>query len=401
MRLIATVLAGVIVGGILAGCPNGSQTGGTAHPDVLRQVGLQYYWRMAQPLGEGETVRRIYLMDENVYLISNRNRIYAIDASLGIPKWSAEVAIPGQTVFRPYHADNMSLTEKPSSVGEMIGYVSAKRPKVFNAAVINTSDQVLVFDRTSGRLYRQIRFDDFVANRGGAADTMSFFVGATNGKFYGYSLNEAARAWSLSAGDKLVTAPVEQYRGRVFVAGGDFGLYSARTGIVGEGVWRQQLDGPVRAAFHVDARGCYVPCDDNRLYAFDALTGMRQWVFHCEGPCRAPVQVGERTVFQYAEGDGLYAVNIVNGHKRWRMPEGRRVLAVMKGEAYVLDDAGQLRVTDEILGKMRHTVSLTGLTLFADNCTVAAVYAATADGHVYCLRGPDAGRLTADMLKGK
>jgi len=140
------------------------------------------------------------------------------------------------------------------------------------------------------------------------------------------------------------------------------------------------------------------------VYAFSLSGGEPIWRFTCQGPLIDAIQVSENSVFQYARGDKLYAISPANGKMRWAMPHGRRVLACMPVSdipmAYVLGASRNLLVVDEILGKVRASIPLTGCDRFADNTTAPAVYLGSSDGRLYCLRQLGAGRLTADILKG-
>ena len=123
--------------------------------------------------------------------------------------------------------------------------------------------------------------------------------------------------------------------------------------------------------------------------------------FVCEGPLRDPVQVAEYTIFQFARRDKFYAVNLVTGKQRWDLPEGRKALAVMDGEVYVLSDSNAMLIVDEMLGTVKTALPLTGWELFAGNTDKPAIYVASRSGKVACIRKLSTGRLTPDLLRQK
>jgi len=150
----------------------------------------------------------------------------------------------------------------------------------------------------------------------------------------------------------------------------------------------------------VDRRGCFVPCEDNRLYAFDGLTGAELWEpFICQGPLRDPIQVGANTIFQYAHGDQFYAINLVNGKERWHKADPRLVMAATGGNVYLLDKSRNLLIVNEILGTVKASLPMTGMDVFARNTDASAMYTATRDGRVFCIRLLSAGHMTPDDLK--
>jgi hypothetical protein len=69
--------------------------------------------------------------------------------------------------------------------------------------------------------------------------------------------------------------------------------------------------------------------------------------------------------------------------------------------AYIVDNARNLLVVDEILGKIQVTIPLTGVNLFADNtsASASAIYLGNTAGRLVCLRQIGAEHLTPEMLK--
>jgi len=401
-----------------AGCQRQPVPVSLTHASVLAKAGLESYWQMRLELREDEKVQGLFLRDENLYCLTSLNDLIAIDAARGVRKWTRSIAEPGVTVYAPCHGNGVAMREKPPGMEEILLRPAPELLKSFDLVVINTPDCALAFERDSGKLLRKIDFhrrpDEFSANTPGACDGEYYYVGATNGRCYAYRLNEGLIAWILRTNDVMTAAPRWRRVGetnRVFFASEDAELYVAKAGDRLSTVWPPvgsrdwpAMAGPVVADFHVDDRACFIPCVQRRVYAFSLSGGEPIWRFTCQGPLVDAIQVSENSVFQYAQGDRLYAISPANGTMRWSMPNGRRVLACMPERnvpmAYVLDAAGSLLVVDEILGKVRASIPLTGCDRFADNTSAPALYLGAADGRLYCLRQLGAGRLTADILKG-
>ena len=449
MRAISKCVAIIAMCTAAAGCKP-SVFEGVPDPDSLEGANLQYYWQYTLEARSGDSLKWIALLDENIYCMSTRNRLTAIDAATGVRKWTYADIDPNDIVFTPLaHVSGMRLTREIQGVAAIMGRDASpridremlKRVKLseildrssgkadiallpskasqvdsFDAVMINTNYYVTVLDRATGAVRRHIPFDSpgntpgatFTANTAGCSDGRYFFAGGTGGRYTGgryhaIALQEALHAWSLST-DDIITAPLAYHNGRVFVASEDHHLYSAQVGTQGKKVWTQKLDGSVIGQIHADARGCFVPCQDNRLYAFDAMAGSPLWdPYVCVGPLSQGTQVGEDSIFQYADRDGMYAINVANGRKRWHTPSNSpcKVVAVIGGMVYLVHgQAAQLQIVDELLGKAKHAIDLRGSVMFARNATMPAVYLATADGRIFCIRLRSAGRLTEQMLRG-
>ena len=390
---------------LLAGCPAPSREGpapggefrGVVHPDVLAKADLQYYWAIRVALDPGERIVKLHRLDEHLYCLTDRNRMIAVDAQRGLPKWSVEVGPLDESVFRPAHCDEARVPTKVVGIAEMLHPGRSAPIEPFDAVFVNTVHYVLILRRTDGRIMRKIPFG-FASDSAGCADPDMYYVGGIDGKFHGFSLREAIHIWSLAA-EKAITVPMVRVASNIYAASRDGNLYCARAARIRRQHWRQKMMGPVTAAFHVDTRGCFVPCEDGRLYAFDALSGQNLWdPFVCQGPLQRPVQVAKNTIFQYAKDDKFYAINLANGKPRWSLPQARKVLAVLKGDAYLLDARRTLLVVDEMLGKVKTSLPMTGFGLFLGNTTAPGIYTATADGRLFCIRHKSAGYLSIEML---
>ncbi len=393
MRWLTVCLCVVLVGISLAGCTEPQ----ILHEDVLTNVGLQTYWELQLTLAPDESIAEIHRVDETLYCLTDLNNLIVVDALTGLRKWTRRIAQSGQTVFAPTHADRVMLTEKVIGVAEIMDPSKAPAPNIYDTVMINTLSHVLVIDRTNGRVIRKIAFD-FSANTNGSSDGRYFYVGSTRGWYYAIRLAEAVKGWWLSA-DGMISAPVKEFGGRLYVADEAGNFIITTTGRKGEKLRTVKLSGSVTAEFHVDALGCFVPSDDNRLYAFD-LAGNRLWEqpFVCQGPLRQGVQVVNDTIFQFASDDKFYAIDRRTGQARWSHPTARRVLAAADGEVYLLNGSNSLLVVDELLGTVKASFPMTGWDLLLSNSS-SALYVATTEGRLACIRKISAGRLTPQMLK--
>jgi len=405
MRRLA-IMAGMAVAlSALAGCGRLVATdplAGEVTPDVLAKMGLEYYWRsvpMPMDAKDGEKISRLWRLDENVYALTTQNRLIAVDAITGRLKWDYPVAKPVVKVFAPCHANGV-IVDPREAAKVLDGAPRGPKLKLTDAVVVNTLSRVLVINRGNGELVRELKLKRFVANSPGASDGNFFYVGAINGWYHAVRLCDGIIEWTRSTGDMISAAPVWR-GGRLAVASQDGQLYMIQPGIMTQKrLWAEPTDGPLTAGFVVDDRGCFVPSQDYKLYAFDVDTGRELWTpFRTQGPLRQAVQIGQRSAFQYAENDRFYALDIGSGRKRWDMPDGRMVLATSGQHVFVLNNKNRLLKVHESLGRTEVAVPLNGLEVFVPNAAGDTIYAATADGRIVCLRPLDAGHLTVDMLR--
>jgi outer membrane protein assembly factor BamB len=385
------VAATVAVSALLfaGGCgPAGDET---FAPPVLEGTSLQYYWHLPVTLESGETVEKLHLLDNNLYLMTNRQRLIALDAKRGLTRWSYLVTDRlDEPVFRPWHT--------PAPVTIPVEFQDGRQEVTFNGVVLNTIERMILLDRDTGGEMRN-RPLGHPANGGGASDGMNFYYGGVSGRYLCIGLRYGVTVWQKQTGS-LITAPVVYDSDHLFVASEDHKFYCTKVAGLGEKIWTQQLGGSAVTEFHAGGRGCYVPCEDGRLYAFQPFSGERLWEpFICRKPLVDPPQVAQNMVFQYARGDTFYAIDIASGAMVWSKPEGRMVMGILGKDVYLLDADRDLQVVDIASGEVSERIPLRKLDLFLPNTTTEALYAATRDGHVYCLRRASSERMSLDVLR--
>jgi outer membrane protein assembly factor BamB len=416
MRATALLLTTAAMCVFLLGChPTTGPADETSNPvavesgpsdvELLAEVGLRYYWSLPLKLNGSDRISRLYQVDENVYALTEMNMLIGISARTGVPMWRHEVTTPGLTVFDPVHADEVPLPKEVVGIEGVLDPSKAVDALPIDLVMINTITDLTVLNRRTGELMRSktdVPFK-FAANSAGTTDGKSFFVGAASGEVVAMRFAEAIRGWYVTT-DEMISAPPTYYNDQVYVASREMGAYkffAIQFNPDTRVQWSQIIGGQVVAPFYVGPRGCYVACDDMRIYAFDPDSGEKLWEqpFTCRGPARQGIQISEQTAFQYAENDRLYAIHLFTGEKRWDMVDGRSVLAVMDQNVYVLDKDRNLVVVDEMTGEVTTTIDMSNFDLFVPNTTTPAIFVGQRGGEMRCIRRISDGHLTIEDLR--
>jgi outer membrane protein assembly factor BamB len=373
---------------------------------TLAKANLQYYWKMERKdvaLQEGEFINIIYKLDENLYAVTNLDRLICIDKDRGLLKWSYTIRTNGERIFRPSEtAKEVTLARRPPSTTQIVNKAAYNDPTRFHLVVINTTTHLFVLDRDNGDLIRDIKLP-FAAATGTATDGPYAFIATAEGNYTAILLDEAAPIWSLGTNSSVNVAPAVG-SGLVYVGGTDGVIRTARTSREAHPEWHATLGAAINGPLAVTEKVCLVPCDDFRLYAFQPTTGVPLWKqpFIAKDEIHDPPQVGDSTIFQYVRADKFYAINLASGMKRWESTTPMAVLAPKMDKTdnnvYLLGKGNNLEVADEILGAVKQRLPLSGFDLYVANTNSPAIYVGNHNGFLACIRLLSAGYIKPSDL---
>jgi outer membrane protein assembly factor BamB len=375
---------------LASGCQDKASTVSVSKAD-LTAVSLEYRWATPVATPPGHRVRDIWLMDENLYILTDQNLLMAFDAVRGLPRWSRDIALGDNEVFQPIHVDDISLPKKILSVIEMQDLRSDVELVTFDAAIVHSIDRVLVLDRRNGKIYRDLEFSDLgissVITERGAVSGNTFYYPATDGTYTAMGLDAVVRKWRSSTRG-LVLVSFKSHNRTLYIGDGT-GMFQAINTMRMEDrlIWQRDLETDIVGDFVVDDMGCFVPTQANRLYGLTPTGGLIDgYPVVFDGELVNPVQTSSASLFVYATGDGLHCVNRVTGEKRWKIPEGRFVVASRQGDVFLIDKDNNLRIVDEVQGRNKATVPMTGFVKYAHAPAQELIYAVTADDRIYCIQ---------------
>ena len=389
---------------LLAGCePEVYHKGPTdfLQEDVLSKVDLRMYWERTIPLPAGEQVARIWVRGEKLYCLTDGDTLICVNAVVGTTLWSQELTVGEEEVFAPVHVDDMRLPMEVGDIKTIDNPPSMASFPLFNAVVISTTTRLWVIDRDKGTVYRNIVSDGFTPQVQGVCDTERFYTVNSRRQVCGVKLLQGLPFWQKSIKNELIKAPLALAPGYVLAATMDGTVQCYVADDLGTKIWHKKVHGGVRESFVADERGVFLAADDRMIYGLAASRGRPLWdpVSMASDP-EGQMLLGEQTLFQYAGAKGgMYAVDIANGQLRWIAPKALSVLAIIDQTVYLKDRSSRLQIRDEITGKVLNTISLTDFELYPSNVTSPAIYMASRDGRIACLRHKSQGPITMEELK--
>lgn len=406
-RLGVSLLLAMLIA--LPGCNQGPRTSlkEAVSAQELAAVELGYHWDVVLSLERGEHLKNIWHVDENVYGLTDRNRLVAHDAASGMAKWTRVLGRSDRLFFAPTHCDKVRL---PAELGPRTVITPPRDAAIreVDVVVVASTVDAQVLDRKTGQLLHLIDFtrSGFAASGPAVCDPLRLYVGTVKGVFYALDLKTGLVVWSQDAGGQITAQP--RLLGNILFIAARSGRIIATSvaGTTPARLWprprtKPQASGDFSADFVADDRGIFAGSQDYAVYAFDAQTGQNLWRYPTGGAITRPTQLGATNVYARADNGILYALAIEPGRpqEKWTLAGGEMVLAELEGKAYIVDDRQKLVVADAASGRVESRLSMAGLTIFVPNTKVPAIYAGNRDGLLVRIDPKGRGFLRTEMQR--
>ncbi len=427
----------------------------------LDRLGLSSRWNLDLAMDGGETVSRLALLDDNLYVLTDQNKVFAVHAPTGILRWSRFLAEPGQSIRGPSHNENHvffttggavvvlnrrtgDLASEPRSLRGVvievrhdtatisIGRAHGVRPDdIFKVVKLNEFGQPAgepiaeldvnsVQERSAkGRLRRLDsgqrvssgnrvtaevalpleKIDlPFAASSPAVADETRVYVGAANQRFYSLDILGGFQHWQLMT-PKTVSASPALFGGQLYFGGQD-GRVVCCTRENRVKNWTYETEGPIFADLVVTNERVFVASSDRSLYCLDRVTGERRWRERFDTPLDSAPIVTDKRLYQQVPQAGLFALDVATGEQLWRRPGGGRFLVQIEEDGYLVVEGSPFQVCrlDVATGRQKEAVRAGAVGFVAANQENQLILLASADGQLSCLRSRKAPHLRPEEL---
>lgn len=354
---------------IVAGCARSMRPASEylVEPQAAQAAASYLYWQAQLPLRAGDSVKRCHLVDDNLYVLTVLGDVYALHADQGLIRWHAGLTVKDYTVYRPSHLWT------PTDDG----------PVVF----VTTND-VRVLDRYSGdEKLRAVL--PFPAGSGAVGDATRLYLGSSDGHMYSLLWchpfgDRPMQRWVVATGGPVTAAPVLR-EGSLFFATSR-GAIASSDPLTNEKNWIFRTQGAISADLLVDDYSVYAASEDRSLYRVDRATGRLLWRHRFPKPLTTSPAVADFVVYQHCPTMGLVALDMDSGEQKWAREDATEFLSAMAGEAAILTTGLTVDIVDTQTGQTKRRFALEGATMAAANLESDAVYVASPDGRVACIR---------------
>ena len=325
---------------------------------LLNYNHLKTAWINNLVLGKGEDVEKLFVMDEDIYVLTSHNTLFCLSKKSGMIRFVMSVAAKGLPVFEPKLHEN----------------------RLFLIAANN----LLVIDTDIGvRLHKQrIKFSVTAAAVPNAA---FLYIAGMDKRLHAMDREARFQQFAVAAADDPMITSV--------VATDSYVVFSTEKGNIvsipsggPKKRWQYDAVGEISAPLVLRDSKLYAAGRDTNLYKLNAQTGMLDWLVRTESALITKPRVTGTTVYQYAQSKGLYAVNIADGKVVWLLENGVDLLAENGSKAYVATNDGMCAVMDNRSGEKLYSINFSRVSNFAANTLDSAMYLLDNAGQIVCIK---------------
>jgi len=327
---------------------------------LLDHAKLTMVWQETLPLKKGEEIEQMVLLNDRLYVRSERNYAWSLDRGTGRGIFNGSVAPAGFPI---------------------LGWVSYE-----NRLISIIDNQLVQFDRDTGARQSTDNLDVSVVAPP-VRNSRFFYLSGGNQRLHALRSDDLVELFQVSARNpSTINSVLADEEMAVFAT--DAGNLIAIAADAPRKLWQfdaaEGISGPVIR----EERSFYFASRDTNVYRVDMIdttTATLVWKFQAEALLDRAPRVTPHAVYQYALGRGLSAIDKTSGQALWSLPEGLDLLADTAGRAYVMTKFNTLTVMDNVTGRKLYAVNFAPVAYHTANPLDRKIYVAGADGRLACL----------------
>ena len=327
-------------------------------PKQLINSDLEIVWQDQLPIKQGETLEKLVILEDKIYVLSNRNFIVALDRNNGSNVFSRFVAETGFPVIGLDQYQNEVFTIEGGKLLEMNfekGADISVTPLAFVAACPAVRNNSFFYIAGTDRRIRAFR----------AADKVKLFEVAAED-------------------DSVITSVVADENFVIFAT--DTGRCVSFAANASKYLWKFNADAGIAGPAVKNGDSVFFASKDTHIYRIERATGKFVWKCPMGAILEKGPDVTQKCVYQYVPGKGFAAIDRENGKILWRLPEGIAMIAEAGDKTYVAARGLGIVVMDNIDGKKLSGINIPGVSKYAVNVTDSKIYIADNMGRIACLK---------------
>ena len=306
------------------------------------------------------------VVNGTVFIGSNDEKLYAVDAEMGEQQWVFETA--------------GNVRSSPTVVDEIV-------------FVGSYDGNLYAIDAETGTEQWAFETEDSISSSPTVVDG-TVFVGSWDNNLYAVNAETGERQWTFETGGSITTSSPAVVDGTVFIGSHDHSLYSVAAED-GDQQWQFETGGNVTSSPTILNDTVYIGSDNDHLYAVDADSGEKIWSFETGtyAAVKSSPTVADETVFvaSSASDENLHALTTDLGEERWSFDAGREMSSPTIADGTVFVGGSHLFAVDAETGAEQWMLTLENETQSSPTVADGTVFIGSNEGTLYAVNAGDVG----------
>ncbi len=330
--------------------------------ELLKSANLKIVWEKSLPLKKNETLERMIVLGDQIYIISDRNFTMALNRQ------------SGEKIFNRDLAQDGLKAEDFIDINDQIIYV--------------VGNKYIELEKQSGiqKKSTEVKFGIIAPV---VRNNSFFYISGTDNRLHVYKAADRVETFKVSGNDdSSITA---------ITAADDYVVFGTKKGNLysmmpdePKSYWEFEAAGGLVGKIIRDSNSLFFACDDMNVYRVDVpntYTKSFIWKTLVPGIIQKYPRVTSDMVYQCAlsKNSTISAIDRDSGRIIWEVPGGVELLAQSRGRAYVITEDGVLVVMHNASAKQVFSVNFAGVTRQAYNTIDSKIYIGDKTGRVVCL----------------
>lgn len=328
-------------------------------PALIDRAGWTWNWQVKLPLRANETVARMMVYDDYVYILTDSNLLFCLERTTGTMRFLLPLSTRTLPISGPMYREK--------KLWFLVG------------------NEMIVVDPWAGTIAEKHVFAQIgnVYEAGLAMNDTYIYITDSDRRLHAFARDGYWRAFTATADNDSPIISLSAAGERVLFAT-QAGNVVAMTDDGPIKLWQFDTTGTIRSELVVQGEMGYIGSHDAKLYKFEVRNGRPAWPkpFHAGDRLTTPVVLGRKLVYLSAGTMGVYGIDQESGQAVWQVPEGVSVLTETPTQSFVMSRPGTLKVMDNSTGLEIYSVNFSQVKRFAVMMSEPRLYVADKDGRV-------------------
>ena len=335
---------------------------GLISSELLKHANLKVFWENELPIKNTEKVRKLLILGNRVYVVTNQDYIISLDRNDG-------KIVFGRT-FRP------------------AGLLAGGFQLYENDLIYVSGSELYQIDAESGKEISTVNLG-FSVTCPAARNNLFFYVAGVDNRLHFLRVKDKVQVYEVTPDNESMITSI--------LANEDFVIFATAKGNIicikstdPTLLWQFDAFDAIAGPVVKDWASLFFASKDTNVYRVDIVGLPEQkrlvWKYQAAAVLDQAPRVTQEVVYQPVLGKGVTAINKETGTRLWSVPGGVELLAEHRDRAYIITEDRKLTVMDNIKTRQLYSVNFANVSKYVANTVDEKIYVSDERGRMVCLQ---------------